>query len=123
MSILGNITSATKQKFFTAAAVSAVFAVMATEAYAGTGTGTFDTVWQTLTDWSQGTLGRIIALSMIVVGVVAGITRQSIMSFAVGLGAGVGLYNAPDIVESIMQATLPAAEKASAVLQLSNGLL
>lgn len=123
MTILGNITSATKQKFLTAAAVSAVFAIMATEAYAGTGTGTFDSVWQTLTDWSQGTLGRIIALSMIFVGVVAGITRQSIMSFAVGLGAGVGLYNAPDIVESIMQATLPTAEKATSLLQMSNGLL
>ncbi|WP_304526736.1 TraA family conjugative transfer protein [Halomonas sp. I5-271120] len=103
--------------------VAALAAVAAGEALAGTGTGTFDQVWQTVTDWTQGTLGRIITLAMIVVGVVAGIGRQSLLAFATGLGAGVGMYNAPDIVEAILQATLPAAEKATPVImQLSNGL-
>lgn len=102
---------------------AAMAAVMAGDALAGTGTGTFDQVYQTVTDWTQGTLGRIITLAMIVVGIVAGIGRQSLLAFATGLGAGVGMYNAPDIVDSILQATIPAAEKAAPIMmQLSNGL-
>jgi|TARA_R110000851_G_C12895632_1_gene547599 conjugal transfer pilus assembly protein TraA len=102
---------------------AAMAAVMAGDALAGTGTGTFDQVYQTVTDWTQGTLGRIITLAMIVVGIVAGIGRQSLLAFATGLGAGVGMYNAPDIVDSILQATIPAADKAAPIiLQLSNGL-
>lgn len=102
---------------------AALAAVMAGDAMAGTGTGTFDGVWTTVVDWTEGTLGRIITLAMIVVGIVAGIGRQSLLAFATGLGAGVGLYNASDIVESILQATVPAAEKAAPVMmQLSNGL-
>ncbi len=75
-------------------------------ALAGTGGDSFDTIWVTLTDWMQGTLGRVVAGSMVLVGIVAGIVRQSIMSFATGVGGGVGLYNTPTIIESIMTATI-----------------
>ncbi|MNR61589.1 hypothetical protein D3C85_1833820 [compost metagenome] len=61
----------------------------------------------------QGTLGRVVAGSMVLVGIVSGIVRQSIMSFATGVGGGVGLYNTPTIIESIMTATLPVAHSLS----------
>ncbi|EBD3296964.1 conjugal transfer protein TraA, partial [Salmonella enterica] len=52
-----------------------------------------------------------------------GIARQSLMAFAMGIGGGMGLYNSPTVVESIMSATLEHAEKViPAVVQLSNGL-
>lgn len=88
----------------------AVMALMVASqmALAGTGGDSFDTIWVTLTDWMQGTLGRVVAGSMVLVGIVAGIVRQSIMSFATGVGGGVGLYNTPTIIESIMTATLAA---------------
>ncbi|HDZ9205294.1 TPA: TrbC/VirB2 family protein [Vibrio cholerae] len=93
------------------------------QAYAGTGGGAFDDVWETLKDWTQGTLGRIVAGAMILVGVVGGIARQSLMAFAMGIGGGMGLYNSPTVVESIMSATLENAEKViPTVVQLSNGL-
>lgn len=76
-------------------------------AVAGTGGDSFDSIWVTLTDWMQGTLGRVVAGAMVLVGIVGGIVRQSIMSFATGVGGGVGLYNTPTIIESIMTATLP----------------
>lgn len=94
-------------------------------ALAGTTTGTspFDTIWTTLTDWMEGTLGRIIAGGMILIGMIAGMVRQSLMAFAIGVGAGVGLYNTPDIVESIMGAVVQHADKAAQATQLlSNGL-
>ncbi len=67
-------------------------------------------------------MGRIVAGAMILVGVVGGIARQSLMAFAMGIGGGMGLYNSPTVVESIMSATLEHAEVIPAVVQLSNGL-
>lgn len=100
-----------------------IASMLAPDALAGTGGTAFDDVWVTLKDWTQGTLGRIVAGSMILVGVVGGIARQSLMAFAMGIGGGMGLYNSPTVVESIMSATLENAEKvAPALIQLSNGL-
>lgn len=85
-------------------------------AMAGTGSTTFDSVWTTITDWMQGTLGRVLVGMMILTGIGAGVLRQSLMSFVVGVGGGVGLYAAPDIIESIMTATVPASVKAAEAL-------
>jgi conjugal transfer pilus assembly protein TraA len=84
-----------------AAAVALPAAVMA-----GTGGTEFDAVWTLLTDWSQGALGRIIAGSMVLIGIIAGIARQSLMSFAVGIGGGVGLFYAPTIIDATVTGTL-----------------
>lgn len=78
-------------------------------ALAGTGGDNFESVWLQLTDWMQGTLGRIIIGLMILAGIGAGVLRQSLMPFITGVGGGVGLYAAPDVIESIMTATVPAA--------------
>lgn len=90
--------------------------VAASSALAGTGGDTFDSVWITLTDWMQGTLGRIIIGLMILAGIGAGVLRQSLMPFITGVGGGVGLYAAPDVIESIMTATVPVAAAAAEVI-------
>ncbi len=72
---------------------------------AGTG-GPLADVYTSLTTWVQGDVGKTIAMGMILVGIVAGIARQSLMAFAVGIGAGLGLYNAPTIVDTVFQATI-----------------
>lgn len=101
-----------------------VMSVAAPEsALAGTGGTEFDTVWTTLTDWMQGTLGKIASGAMILVGIIAGVARQSLMAFAVGIGGGVGLYNTPTIVDNVMTATLEHAPTATQVaISISNGL-
>lgn len=104
-------------------ALVAVSVVAPESALAGTGGTEFDTVWTTLTDWMEGTLGKIAAGAMILVGIIAGVARQSLMAFAVGIGGGVGLYNAPTIIDNVMTATLENAPAATqAVITLSNGL-
>lgn len=75
-------------------------------ALAGSGGTEFNGIWDTLTGWVKGTLGQIIVLAMIIVGIVAGIARQSIMAFAIGVGGGIGLFQAPDVIESILSATV-----------------
>lgn len=74
---------------------------------AGTGGSEFDPVWTLITDWSQGSLGRVIAGSIILVGIIAGVARQSMMAFAVGIGAGVGLFYAPTIIDAVVGGALP----------------
>lgn len=105
-----------------ATAGAALFALAAGAAYAGQGGDEFSGVWDTLVEWSQGTLGRIIAMAMILVGLVAGVVRQSIMGLVIGVAAGMGLYNASSVIEALMTATTVASDKASKVMQLTNGL-
>jgi conjugal transfer pilus assembly protein TraA len=92
-----------------AAAVAVVsLAVLAPEtALAGTAGTEFQATYDLLTGWLTGVLGRIIAIAFIIVGLVAGVMRQSIMGFVVGLAAGLGVFVAPNIIDSIVTATLP----------------
>jgi conjugal transfer pilus assembly protein TraA len=68
--------------------------------------GPLSDVYTSLTEWSQGNVGKTISLGMILVGIVAGIARQSLMSFATGIGGGLGLYNASTIIDTVFNATL-----------------
>ena len=117
------VRSIQTQRLMTIGALGLMALMISEPSFAGTGGDAFTDVWDTLKDWTQGTLGRIVAGAMILVGVVGGIARQSLMAFAMGIGGGMGLYNSPTVVESIMSATLEHAEKViPAVVQLSNGL-
>lgn len=92
-------------------------------AYAGGGGTEFDDVWTTIEDWTTGTLGRIIAGSMILVGIIAGIARQSLMAFAIGIAGGMGLNYTPTIIDALFTATLSnAATITPTLMQLGNGL-
>ncbi len=71
-------------------------------------TGPLTDVWTSLVDWAQGNVGKVISLAMILVGIVAGVANQSLMAFAVGIGGGLGLYNAPTIIDTVFSATLHA---------------
>tara|TARA_R110001583_G_scaffold1028_4_gene8897 strand:+ start:1230 stop:1610 length:381 start_codon:yes stop_codon:yes gene_type:complete len=115
-----------KQIMMTAVILAVVVGAMmfANDSLAGTGGTEFDDVWTSLKDWTQGTLGRIVAGTMILIGIVGGIARQSLMAFAMGIAGGMGLYNSPTIVESIMSATLTkTAELAPVAATISNGLM
>lgn len=102
---------------------AAVFAVAPDSALAGTGGASFDPVWTDLKEWMQGTLGRIVAAAIVIVGIIAGVARQSLMAFAIGLFGGFGMYYTPDVLENIVTATIEHADKANtAVMLISNGL-
>ena len=49
------------------------------------------------------------------------LTVFKIMSFVIGLAGGMGLYNAPAVIEAVMTATI-TADFAPMVSMLSNGL-
>lgn len=117
-------TNFNKTAVFAFALVAAVaFAIVPDSALAGTGGASFDPVWTDLKEWMQGTLGRIIAAAIVIVGIIAGVARQSLMAFAIGLFGGFGMYYTPDVLENIVTATITHADKANtAVMMVSNGL-
>ena len=98
------------------AVIAAAGLCLAGSALAGTGGDEFTDVWDTLKEWIQGTLGRVIAGSMILVGIVAGVARQSISAFAVGIGGGIGMYNTPTVIESVLSASLDGIPDSGAVI-------
>jgi len=73
---------------------------------AGGDGGPLGDVYDSLTDWTQGNIGKVITIACIIVGIVMGVARQSLLAFAIGIGMGLGLYNTPTIVDWIFQATL-----------------
>lgn len=114
---------ATKRNLVLLSLLAICLFILTSTALAGGAGMEFEDVWQQIKDWSQGTLGRIIAGAMVLVGLVGGIVRQSLIALAIGIGGGLGIYNAPDIIESIVSATLAQAPAATESLQFANGLL
>lgn len=97
-------------------AASAIIALGVTAVYAtGTEQVGFSDVWKTITDYMQGSLGRVLVGLIVIVGVAAAVVRQSLMVFAVAVGAAIGLFYSPDIIDGMMSSTdavttvLPAA--------------
>ena len=78
----------------------------AAQVHAGTGGDEFKDLYDQLMGWVQGTLGKVVAVSMILVGIIAGVARQSIMAFAVGIAAGLGLYYAPTVIDKTLSAAV-----------------
>jgi conjugal transfer pilus assembly protein TraA len=79
-------------------------------AYAGSDT-TFDNTWNTMQGWLQGSLGRVLSATFITIGLVYGAARQSVMGFATGAGAGIGMNTAPAVIGQIVGASLPAVHQ------------
>jgi conjugal transfer pilus assembly protein TraA len=75
-------------------------------AMAGVGGTALNTVWTTIVDLTQGTLGRIITLLIVVGGIAAAVVKQSLWAFIIGLSAGIGLYNAPTIINTLVAGVL-----------------
>lgn len=81
-----------------------------------------DFLWDAL----GGTLGTVVIVSMIIVGVVGGIVNQSLMAFAVGIGGAIGLTYLKAIVTNVQNAAFEMGIDPSTVTDalqaLSNGM-
>ncbi len=85
-------------------------------ALAGTaGTAEFGTIYTTVQGWLQGTLGKVIALSALAVGLGMGVVRQSIMAVVLGVAMGLSTYYGPTVLDNVIAATATAQEAISAI--------
>ncbi len=77
-------------------------------AYAGTGgNAEFGPVYTMVQGWFQGTLGKIVALTSMGVGLTLGVVKQNIMGFVTGIGTGLGVYYGPTVIDNLVVAALP----------------
>ncbi len=74
--------------------------------FAGTGGTEFNSAYTTLTTWLQGDLGRLIAAALLVVGLVMGVVRQSIMAAVPAIACGLVATVAPTIIGAVVTAAL-----------------
>jgi conjugal transfer pilus assembly protein TraA len=77
-----------------------IMVAIPTMAFAGVDM-TFGSIYQTLSDWTQGSLGMTIAVGAFLVGMGIGIVRQSLMSIVLGIGAALALSYTPTIMSGI----------------------
>ncbi|ELI9034656.1 hypothetical protein EX227_14215 [Providencia rettgeri] len=102
----------TTSKIKSVMAATAVLALGVTTAYAEDGFDDvyygagWDSVWEVIYTYMQGALGRILVGLIALVGTAAAVIRQSLMTFAVAIGAALGLSFGPGVILEIM---LPGA--------------
>jgi conjugal transfer pilus assembly protein TraA len=91
-----------KNVLLASAAVATI--ALGTDAMAGTGGTEFDDIYTLLVGWTQGALGKVIALGMFMVGLAAGIVNQSIVAVVIGIGGALALYYAPTVISGVVSA-------------------
>lgn len=75
-------------------------------AAAGTGGTEFTTLYDTLVDWTQGTIGKLLILLMLVMAVFFSVVRPNFLMVIASVFMGLVIYNAADIIGQIVTATL-----------------
>ena len=95
--------SNTKQWLVVAGVTAALMA--AGPALAGSGGETeFGEIYTQLEDWAKGTLGKVLAMAMFIVGIGMGIVRQSVMAAVTGIGGALVLSYGPTVIGGIFTA-------------------
>ena len=114
-------------KSFGKAALASALLIGAGAAFAGASAGgsvggsEFSGIWDLIQGWSQGYLGRILALGALVVGIAFGLVRQSVIAAVVGIAMAIVLQYGPDVIEGIVTATAADAQPAQVVM-MDNGM-
>ncbi len=73
----------------------------------GKGGTEFQQVFDTLSGWASGTVGKIIAVAALLVGLGIGVVRQSIMAAVVGIAMALISGYGPNVIESVIDAGVP----------------
>lgn len=61
----------------------------------------FGRIYSTVEGWTLGYLGKTIAISFFLVGMVIGVTRQSLKAVAIGLGCSLSIYYFPHVIDAL----------------------
>jgi conjugal transfer pilus assembly protein TraA len=89
----------------TAASKSALpliaMAMLSTAAVAGTGGVEFDAMYDMIRGWTEGTLGKLLAVAAFLIGMGMGIVKQSIIAIVLGIGFALALAYAPGIIDAV----------------------
>jgi conjugal transfer pilus assembly protein TraA len=94
-----------KRTNLVAAAMALIAGAVTTLAVAGSGgNAQFGGLSQQMIGWAQGSLGIIIAIAALLVGLSIGVVKQSMMAVVTGLGIAIALYYGPTVIASMLSA-------------------
>lgn len=83
----------------------ALLAASAALVIAGDGGQEFEAVYEMIEGWATGTLGKIIALAALIVGIGFGLVRQSVIAAVIGISMALVLNFGPSVISNILTAT------------------
>ena len=93
------------KKSTAAAAVLMVAVAAGAAAFAGGGgTQQFGSLATELQDWAQGSLGIVISIAALLVGLSIGVVKQSLMAVVTGIGIAIALYFGPEVITGVLNA-------------------
>lgn len=98
----------------------ALLAASAALVIAGDGGQEFEAVYEMIEGWATGTLGKIIALAALIVGIGFGLVRQSVIAAVIGISMALVLNFGPSVISNILTAT--GEVDMAGVAMLVNGL-
>lgn len=81
--------------------LAALLCLVAGSAVAGTGGTEFDTMYTMVVDWTEGTLGKLLAVTAFLIGMGMGVIRQSILAVVLGIAFALTLAYAPQIIDAV----------------------
>ena len=82
----------------------ALLAASAALVIAGDGGQEFEAVYEMIEGWATGTLGKIIALAALIVGIGFGLVRQSVIAAVIGISMALVLNFGPSVISNILTA-------------------
>lgn len=89
---------------------AAVLSALAGSAFAGTGGQEFQQVYEQISGWTNGVLGKSLAVASLLVGLGIGIIKQSVMAGVVGVGMGLVAGFGPGVIDGVVTAALPVIQ-------------
>jgi len=88
-------------------ALSIAFAAASTQALAGAGGTEFTQVHDQVSGWANGTLGKVLAVTSLLVGLGIGVIKQSVMAAVVGVSMALVAGFGPGVIDGVVTAGLP----------------
>lgn len=89
---------------------AAVLSALAGSAFAGTGGQEFQQVYEQISGWTNGVLGKSLAVAALLVGLGIGIIKQSVIAGVVGVGMGLVAGFGPSVIDGVVTAALPVIQ-------------
>jgi len=84
------------------AALLLVAASIPMQAYAGAGGTEFTPVYDQLTGWSNGTLGKVLGIAALLVGLGVGVIKQSVIAAVVGIAVALTAGFGPGVIDGVI---------------------
>lgn len=87
----------------------AVAAMLPLQAMAGAGGTEFTQVYDQLTGWANGTLGKVLGVAALLVGLGVGVIKQSVIAAVVGIAMALTAGFGPGVIDGVVSSGVAIA--------------